>query len=72
MTFDMPETEAEIPAAMAKLIEQAKAASMRIDAIHGAIKAVQALCSHPGAEQVHSTDIDGGSASRCRVCGRSR
>lgn len=71
MNFEMPEDEAGIPAAIARLAAEAKRIRAQLKATEGLIVAVQSMCSHPSGKQSHSQDYDGGTSSRCRVCDKS-
>ena len=67
ITLTLPESEEDIPAALTKLRAELAAAQTRVNAIRGAIEAVQSTCSH--RNKSHGRDGYGdGSWTRCGTC----
>lgn len=69
VTIHIPDSLADIPAALASLRAQLKAVNTQAEALLGAIMAIQKSCPHPN--MAYSRDIDGGSSSHCNTCGYS-
>ena len=69
ITITMPANTAEIPAVLAKLREDLGAKQAEVNALRGAIEAVQRMCLHPNKS--HGRDGYGdGSWSKCNTCGK--
>jgi hypothetical protein len=67
--IEVPDTDADIPKAMASLRAQMATVNAQRDALQGAMIAIQKRCKHPG--MVIGRDIGGGRDCHCTICGHS-
>ncbi len=65
MTFEMPESHAEIPAALTRLDADIKAAQAKVDALCGLRKAIRGMCDHSDKYTRRGFDD---STTVCRIC----